>query len=908
MTNILISGYYGFRNIGDEAILSCIIQELQDNCPDIEITVISGDIKHTKNLHKVKAISTTDLESIDTKMRSSDLVIVGGGGLYQEFFGHPYYTINAADLFKNPFNNIMYYAIVPLMSKMYDKTLMFYAQGVGPFVTQDAMNFYKFLFSFPDIITVRDNYSKKSLESLGIDPKNIIVTMDPVFRIKPCEENIVKEIFKNENIQINIHDDEFVCICLRSWINKEIESNIIDSISEVINKLLDQNKEIKILCVPFQTQIETNNSENYGIFDIEVNEKLLNKIINKNRCFILKGEYHPREICGIISKSCLLIGMRYHSLIFAAISRIPIIALKSDQKIKNLMDEFGLQTYAIDFTEMNSDEIFDKVDSILKDSKKEYYNHTTLINKNIELNPLIAISLIENESSKKNDTNGFSDIISGQAKILNEINLIIYKKDKQFHSEILDAENRNLNLLSEIQTTKNEHQITKNELKNELQITKNELQGIHSSKSWKFIILLRKCIDFPKSVIFDLGAIALPEWIKKPIRKILFRHVIIQSKEPLPDDLNQFITEVNEKGSKSNFFIILSGTKFVENEGQRPIKLAKELAKRGNYVLFAYWRWIPDECSDYGKKNDNIFIIAIDQLLNYSKKIIEFDYSKEVSKVCMMEFPHPYFFEFISSSNSNGWVTVYDVLDDWEEFHKVDQAKWFDNDLEQYFILNSDIITAVSPALVEKIGINNTKSVNLLPNAVDTEILSDKPARPLKKGIITIGYFGHLTSAWFDWDLIIGIANKHKDWVFHLIGYGAPQIELPTNVFMHGKVEPQELSSYVKNWDVAIIPFKISKLAASVDPIKIYEYLYFHLPVVVKGIPHLERFPYTLTANSFSEFEECIERAKNINISEIDDIIKNNTWEKRVDVLLEEIYKIRTTDSIKNKLFLKDET
>ena len=408
-------------------------------------------------------------------------------------------------------------------------------------------------------------------------------------------------------------------------------------------------------------------------------------------------------------------------------------------------------------------------------------------------------------------------------------------------------------------------------------------------------------------MIFELGAYILPEFIKKRLRKLFFKHVIIQSKEPLPDAVTQFLKEVNEKG-KESLIIVLSGTKFLENEGQRPIRIAKELAKRGNYVLFAYWRWTHDECSDFGKTNDNIFLLSIDQLLNYSKQILEFEYSKEISKVFLMEFPHPSFFELISSGNSNGWITVYDILDDWDEFNKVGQAKWFDKDLEQYFVLNSDIVTAVSPALVEKIENHDTRYVKLLPNAVDFEVLSDKPARPLKKGKITIGYFGHLTSSWFDWDLIIGLANKNNDWIFHLIGYGAPEITLPENIVMYGKVAPQELSSYVKNWDVAIIPFKASNLSKSVDPIKIYEYLYFHIPVVVQGIPHLERYPYVLTATNPQEFEKCIEKAHNIHVSEIDNFLKNNTWEKRVDVLLEEIHKIRTTDSVKNMLFLKDKT
>ncbi|EPZ60384.1 pyruvyl-transferase domain protein [[Clostridium] sordellii ATCC 9714] len=45
---ILISGYYGFNNAGDEAILKSIIIALRDVNPTIDIVVLSNDVEHTK--------------------------------------------------------------------------------------------------------------------------------------------------------------------------------------------------------------------------------------------------------------------------------------------------------------------------------------------------------------------------------------------------------------------------------------------------------------------------------------------------------------------------------------------------------------------------------------------------------------------------------------------------------------------------------------------------------------------------------------------------------------------------------------------------------------------------------------------------------------------------------------------
>lgn len=53
---IVISGYYGFNNAGDEAMLSAIIQSLRSTFDTPEITVISGSPAKTSSIFDVKAI------------------------------------------------------------------------------------------------------------------------------------------------------------------------------------------------------------------------------------------------------------------------------------------------------------------------------------------------------------------------------------------------------------------------------------------------------------------------------------------------------------------------------------------------------------------------------------------------------------------------------------------------------------------------------------------------------------------------------------------------------------------------------------------------------------------------------------------------------------------------------------
>jgi hypothetical protein len=84
---------------------------------------------------------------------------------------------------------------------------------------------------------------------------------------------------------------------------------------------------------------------------------------------------------------------------------------------------------------------------------------------------------------------------------------------------------------------------------------------------------------------------------------------------------------------------------------------------------------------------------------------------------------------------------------------------------------------------------------------------------------------------------------------------------------------------------VGIIPFKINKLSAAVDPIKIYEYLALGLPVVSFFMPQIKDYPNTSLANSVEEFVKELNSIvqSNKDYIDLDDWLVQNTWKDRVN-------------------------
>ncbi len=368
---------------------------------------------------------------------------------------------------------------------------------------------------------------------------------------------------------------------------------------------------------------------------------------------------------------------------------------------------------------------------------------------------------------------------------------------------------------------------------------------------------------------------------------------------PVEEEIETFLNSA-QKNNPRRLMVLYAADPYIESRGQRSTWLAKEFAHRGIPVVIFYWRWDPKE-EIVRSLNPLILSIPIDMFGKVERHLLSIS-SDPLKKVFLIEFPDAFLFEKINVMNTHAFITVYDCIDDWEQFAKAGQAVWYDPDVERYLIHNTNLAIATHPSLAEKLKGMGADLVSVIPNGVDTESL-DQQARKsidLERGNLTIGYFGYLTESWFDWDLVLRTASRKKDWVFHLIGYGEPSgLKLPENVRFWGKVEHQDLPSYTRFWDVAIIPFREGRLTDAVDPIKLYEYLYLGLPVVATNMPHLQGKPGVFPCAS-SDFEKTLASAKQSVFpkKEVEAFVQSNTWKQRVDRILEEVDRIDPSQDI----------
>ena len=163
----------------------------------------------------------------------------------------------------------------------------------------------------------------------------------------------------------------------------------------------------------------------------------------------------------------------------------------------------------------------------------------------------------------------------------------------------------------------------------------------------------------------------------------------------------------------------------------------------------------------------------------------------------------------------------------------------------------------LAPSLVV---VPNGADVQHFRSAMDPGLAVPDEVATLPRPVI--GYIGAV-SAWLDQELLAAVARAHPDWSLVMIGpvdTDTSALAAFPNILFLGHRDYRLLPSYLKGFDVAVIPFQINELTRGVNPVKLYEYLAAGKPVVSTDLPEVRAFrPVVTLAPSPGQFVKRLE-------------------------------------------------
>lgn len=336
MTNILVSGYIGFGNCGDEAILTALMADLGHLVPDATFTVLSRRPEETSARYGVTSIDRFSLRQVVGAIRRADLVISGGGSLLQDATSS---------------RSLYYYLMVISLAKWANKPVVVYANGIGPIDRPANRRLTRRILNQVDLITLRDGLSGEEIRRLGVVRPPVEVTADPAFNLTAAPAESILPLLERPEAPREPSDRRerpLVGVSVRRWQGSEVWGPALAAAADHLCETYGAD----IVFLPMQFPA-----------DIEVSEMVAGLMHRPS--VIVRDRLPAGRYLALVGQLDFLIGMRLHGLIFAARQHVPLLGLAYDPKVTGVLDYIG-QPCAGDPAKIDPNRLIAAVDQVMQ--------------------------------------------------------------------------------------------------------------------------------------------------------------------------------------------------------------------------------------------------------------------------------------------------------------------------------------------------------------------------------------------------------------------------------------------------------------------------------------------------------------------------------------------------------------
>lgn len=321
--DVVVSGYYGFGNLGDESLLDVIASTLAEEIPGVKIAALTRHPKEDAKRTGLRCVSRFNIPAVWRTIRGAKLLLSGGGSLLQDSTSR---------------RSLKYYAGVIGLAEACGVNSYIYANGIGP--VRDASN-RKLTANVVDRATevsVRDADSADELRRIGMTRESIRVTADPAFMIKPYDERRLARTMERIGVKSG-----FFAVSLRPLVavQKSADSSAIRlrMADEMVGTCAKITETFGL--VPFVIPMQTAQDSEICTYFVEKYDERMKKYTGGEYTALLYRPENAPELIGVLSKAAFVIGMRLHAIIFASSAEVPVVGLAYDPKVSSIMKALG---------------------------------------------------------------------------------------------------------------------------------------------------------------------------------------------------------------------------------------------------------------------------------------------------------------------------------------------------------------------------------------------------------------------------------------------------------------------------------------------------------------------------------------------------------------------------------------
>ena len=339
MKNVLISGYYGFNNTGDEAMIETMSSLLAKR--DYGLIVLSSNPEKTKELYNVQAYNRYKLGEVRKAMKKADLVVSGGGTLFQDITSK---------------KSLYYYLGIVRFAQLMKKKICVAYQGIGPLLSNFNRRLTKHVLNKNSVklIALRDDQAISFAKDIGIDGKKIIFSSDMIFMLQPPAKERCEKILR-DNVHGYKEGQKLIGISIREWKDKDRT----DLFAQMADRIVEEY-DARVVFFPFHKPK-----------DAEISKIVMHKMKHEDSAVLMPNRYLPSEILGVMGMMDINIGVRLHALVFSAVMNVPTIGISYDPKIDGFLDTIGMKSIC-NYDNIDTEKILREVCRLIDEEKIDY--------------------------------------------------------------------------------------------------------------------------------------------------------------------------------------------------------------------------------------------------------------------------------------------------------------------------------------------------------------------------------------------------------------------------------------------------------------------------------------------------------------------------------------------------------
>ncbi len=314
---VFLRGYYGGRNVGDDALLWVMIRELDRLLPGARVCITPG-IESAVPEHSLQLLRPPKGRLGPFRAAAgSDVMLYGGGGVIQEYSARGTILSNHLRLSR--------------VAKLFRTARVYLGVSVGPLEGPQATERARALVAEATLMTVRDHASLRLLDDIGAAGP-VQVTHDLALLLG---EEPLPPRYRPDRPVLGVSTNAFFQAAYR---DPERDLVVHGIIAEALNAIMAAHPDllVKFLCFhrgPRQ--------------DLWAARHLREHLHEPERTIVFPHGDDPREMLAEVAACDFLLGFRLHAAIFAYLARVPMIALDYHPKVAGFAEMIDLPGEAL---------------------------------------------------------------------------------------------------------------------------------------------------------------------------------------------------------------------------------------------------------------------------------------------------------------------------------------------------------------------------------------------------------------------------------------------------------------------------------------------------------------------------------------------------------------------------------